>query len=195
MKQRDRNWLSVHAYAKILGEVTYRTVLFWYAFVGCDVVSQFLRKGKKTAWNTWGRLLETTETFIRLLCISKLSESNIKIKENLFVLMYDASCTHTQVSGCRKYLFSKLNHTIDQCPPAMNAPEQHILRTMPQRYLWPKSTQLKEQSFTVTDWDGMLTSVGMSIHYGQHYWSFQSMQNNAKKLQVQTFVFTWHVYL
>lgn len=70
MRQRDRNWLSVHAYAKILGEEIYRTVLFWYAFVGCDAVSQFLGKGKKTAWNTWGRFLETTETFIRLLCIS-----------------------------------------------------------------------------------------------------------------------------
>ena len=120
MRQRDRNWLSVHAYTKILREEIWKTVLFWYAFVGCDAVSQFLGKGKKTAWNTWGRFLETTETFIRLLCVSTLSESNIKIKENLVVLMYEASCTHTWVNGCRKYLFSKLNHNIDQCPPTRN---------------------------------------------------------------------------
>ena len=107
---------------------------------------------------------------------------NIKIKENLVVLMYDALCTHTQVNGCRKYLFSKLNHIFDQCPPTRNAPEQHILRTMPQSYLWSKSAQLKENSFTVTEWDGTLTSVGMSIHCRQHCWSFQSMQNNAKKI-------------
>ena len=104
----------------ILREEIWKTVLFWYAFVGCDAVSQFLGKGKKTAWNTWGRFLETTETFIRLLCVSKLSVSNIKIKENLVVLLYDASCTHTWVNGCRKYLLSKLNHTIDQCPPTRN---------------------------------------------------------------------------
>ena len=50
------------------------------------------------------------------------------------------------------YLFSKLNRTIDQCPPTKDALEQHILRAMMQSYIWSKSTQLKEQSFVVTNW-------------------------------------------
>ena len=93
-----------------------------------------------------------TETFIRLLCISKPSEFALKIVENFVVLMYDASCPHAQVNECSKYLFSKLNCTIHKCPPTNDALEQHILRAMLQSYIWSKSTQLKEQSITVTDW-------------------------------------------
>ena len=66
---KDPKWLPVHAYTKALGEEVCRAILFWYAFAGCDTVSQFFGKGKKTAWNTWGRFLEATQTFIRLLCV------------------------------------------------------------------------------------------------------------------------------
>ena len=138
-RKKDRKWLPVHAYAKALGEEICRAVLFWYAFTGCDTVSQFLGKGKKTAWNTWGRFMKAAETSLRLSCVSKPSESDIKIIENFVVLMYDASCPHTQVNDCRKYLFSKLNRTKSieshQCPPTEDALEQHILRAMLQSYI------------------------------------------------------------
>ena len=106
---------------------------------------------------------------IRLLCVSKLSQSDIKIIDNFVVLMYDALWPHKRVNNCLKYLFSKLNRTIDQCPSTKDALEQHILRAILQSYIWSKSTQLKEESIAVTDRDGMLTSGGMSIHCGQHY--------------------------
>ena len=70
-------------------------------------MSKFLGKGKKTAWNTWGRFLEATKTFIRLSWVSKPSESDIKIIENFAVLMYDASCPRKRVNDCRNYMFFK----------------------------------------------------------------------------------------
>ena len=79
---KDRNWLPVHAYAKALGKDICWAVLFWYAFRGCDTVSQFLGKAKKATMNTRGRFLEATETFIKLSCVLKPSESDIKIIEN-----------------------------------------------------------------------------------------------------------------
>ena len=91
---KDRKWLAVHAYIKVFGEEICSTVLFWYAFTGCSFVSKLLGKGKKTAWKTWGRFPKATETFIRLLYVSKSPESDLKIIENFVVLMY-ASCPHT----------------------------------------------------------------------------------------------------
>ena len=114
-------------------------------------MSQFLGKGKKTPWNTWRRFLEATETFIRLSCVSKPLESDIKVIENFVVLVHDASCPYTRVNDYRKYLFSKLNRTVDQCPPTKDALEQHILGAVLQIYIWPKSTQFKEQSIALTD--------------------------------------------
>ena len=67
--------------------------------------------------------------------------------------MYDASCTHTRVNVCWKYLFSKLNHVIDQCPPTKDARElSSISLEQCCRVIWSKCTQLKEQFITVTDW-------------------------------------------
>ena len=127
---KDRKCLPVHGYAKALGVEICRAVLFCYVFIGFDAVSQLLGKGKKTAWNIWGRFLGATGTFIRLSCVSILSESHIRIIENFVVLMYNASCPHARVNDCRKYLFSKLNRTINQCPSTKDALEQHILRAI-----------------------------------------------------------------
>ena len=55
-------------------------------------------KRKKTAWSTWRRFLVATETFIRLLCVSKPSDFALKIVENFVVLMYHASCPHARVN-------------------------------------------------------------------------------------------------
>ena len=66
--------------------------------------------------------------------------------------MYGTSCPHTWENHYQKYLFSKLNRTIDQCPPTKDALDQHILRAMLQSYISSKSTQLKEESIGMTGW-------------------------------------------
>ena len=45
--QRKR-WLPTHEYAKCLGEEICRGLPFWYAISGCDTVSTFSGRGKKT---------------------------------------------------------------------------------------------------------------------------------------------------
>ena len=61
----SRRWLPIHTYAMSLGEELCRALLFWFVFTGCDTVSSFCGRGKKTAWDIWGSYLEATETFIR----------------------------------------------------------------------------------------------------------------------------------
>ena len=47
---KDRKWLPIHIYAKALGEEICMALPFWYAFTGCDTVSQFSGREKKIAW-------------------------------------------------------------------------------------------------------------------------------------------------
>ena len=51
---KHRRWLPIHRYAALLGEEICRALPLWYALTGCDTVSSFAGRGKKTAWDTWG---------------------------------------------------------------------------------------------------------------------------------------------
>ena len=60
---QHKRWLPIHEYAKCLGEEICRVLLFWYAITGCDTVSAFSCRGKKTAWNVWGFFEEALKSF------------------------------------------------------------------------------------------------------------------------------------
>ncbi|XP_078311331.1 uncharacterized protein LOC144618661 [Crassostrea virginica] len=63
---------------------------FFHAFTGCDTVSAFCRKGKKSAWQTWEVFPDATDVFTRL---SKrphsLLETDMEIKEAFVCIMYN----------------------------------------------------------------------------------------------------------
>ena len=58
-----KKWIPVHSYANEFGEENCRALPFWYCFTGCDTVSQFGGRGKKTAWEVWRSYPHVTETF------------------------------------------------------------------------------------------------------------------------------------
>ena len=47
----DRCWYPIHIYANLLRQEECRALLFWYSFIGCDTVSLFAGKGKRTCCN------------------------------------------------------------------------------------------------------------------------------------------------
>ena len=63
---RKKWWLPIHAYAKHLRRLKCLPLLLWYASTGCDTVSSFKGRGKKTAWVVWAAFPEITDVFARL---------------------------------------------------------------------------------------------------------------------------------
>ena len=49
----DRCWYPVHIYANLLGQEKCRALLFWYSLTGCNTLSMFAGKAKRTCWNVW----------------------------------------------------------------------------------------------------------------------------------------------
>ena len=49
----DRCWYPLHIYANLLGQKKSRALLFWYSLTGCDTLSMFAGKAKRTYWNVW----------------------------------------------------------------------------------------------------------------------------------------------
>ena len=69
---KDFRWLPIHAISKDLG-IRAVGLPFLHAFTGCDTVSAFPGKGKKSAWQTWEVFPDATDVFTRL---SKRHESD-----------------------------------------------------------------------------------------------------------------------
>ena len=53
------------------------------------------------------------------------------MKKNFFVLMYDRTCPYKFMKECRKYLFTKMNHTVETSPYKKKKNSlQHIRKAM-----------------------------------------------------------------
>ena len=63
---KRRRWIPVHDLCAHLGPEKSKGLLFFHAFSGCDTVSGFRGKGKKSFLQTWNVFPEITETFAKL---------------------------------------------------------------------------------------------------------------------------------
>ena len=56
-------YYNINNICQNLGSATSRALPFFHAFTGCDTTSQFLGKGKKSAWDSWISYPEVTKAF------------------------------------------------------------------------------------------------------------------------------------
>ena len=104
-------------------------ILFFHAFTGCDVVSGFRGKGKKSTWLTWNVCDDVTETFKKLSnCPPEVSNDDLQKLETFVVLMYDRSSSATCVNEARLDLFARKQKSYDAIPPTRAALKEHAKR-------------------------------------------------------------------
>ena len=91
-------WFPINDYAK-LGISKSKSLLFLHALSGYDTVSAFRNKGKKSFFQTWEILPETTDTFVKLSTYPvDVNDSDEKMLEKFLSLLYDRS---SQSFKCR----------------------------------------------------------------------------------------------
>ena len=77
--------------------------------MGCDMTSQFLGYGKKTAWAAWTSIPDLTDTLAALAHdpdLFSLRSVQVHRNERFTVLMYRKGCGAFSVSQARFHLFS-----------------------------------------------------------------------------------------
>ena len=76
-----------------------RGILFFHAFAGCDVVSAFRGKGKKSAWQTWDVCEEASDVFSKLSQYPPVvdDDDSLETLEKFVVMMYDRFSTAKSV--------------------------------------------------------------------------------------------------
>ncbi|KAL9951067.1 hypothetical protein ACROYT_G043662 [Oculina patagonica] len=114
----------------------------FHAFTGCDTVSFFTRRGKKTAFTVWKSYPAITDAFLQLPTTPAplVSEACMAHLEWFVILLYDRTSNKANVNEARKQLFPQKGRAYDAIPPTRAALLQHTKRAAYQaRHCWDKA--------------------------------------------------------
>ena len=122
--------IPAHEIARTLGPSSCIGLPMFHALTGCDTVSFFGGRGKKTAWGVWNVYTDVTPAFCALAArpTPQTIDTWIERVERFVVLLYDRTSSQMCVDSARKELFTQKGRTIDGLPPTKAALVQHIMR-------------------------------------------------------------------
>lgn len=125
----------------------------FHALTGCDTVSSFGGRGKKTAWSTWKSFPAVTKAFEDLLLIEgEISKSTMSLLERFVVLLYDRTSDVMEVNEARKQLFTQKSRSLENLPPTQAALKQHIKRASYQSNCWKQCLTTHYELPSPADW-------------------------------------------
>jgi hypothetical protein len=112
-----------------LGRFSDQCNLVFHALTGCDTVSGFAGRGKKTAWSTWRSFPDLADVLLQLTTDSNdLPESSLDTIERFVILLYDRTNTFSQLDEARRKLFLHRRSPL-RLPPTSGAIRQHVKST------------------------------------------------------------------
>ena len=110
-------YYNINTIFQALGPEKSKALLFFHAFTGCDTTSQFLNKGKKSAWDAWSAYPEATSAFVGSIEQPFYQNSRLfAVLERFTCELYDKSTTLSNVNDLRLELFSKKSKLITFLP-------------------------------------------------------------------------------
>ena len=130
--------IAAHDIARCLGPAMSKTLHVFHAFTGCDTVSCFAGRGKKTALAIWESYPAVTGAFMELAATPmSVSEECISHLERFVVLLYDRTSTKVHVNDARKQLFAQKGRASDAIPPTKASLLEHTKKAAYQAgYCW-----------------------------------------------------------
>ena len=150
----NARWIPVHELLSAIGPEKASGILYFHAFTGCDVVSAFHGKGKKSAWHTWDVCEEVSETFTRLShCLTGVSDADLQKLETFVVLMCDRSSASSGVDEARLDLFAHKQRVHDAILPTRAALKEHAKRAAYQAgIIWGQSIVSNPEISSPANW-------------------------------------------
>ena len=123
-------YIPVHEIAAALGPDRSEALPMFHAYTGCDTVSSFATKGKKSAWDTWRSHENVTATLLSLSRgPAEVTDEDIAMLERFTILLYDRTSSLENIDDARQELFTKKGWPMEAIPPTKAALEEHVKRT------------------------------------------------------------------
>lgn len=159
--------LAAHEIARGLGPERCIALPVFHAFTGCDTVSSFGGRGKKTAWDVWMTFDAVTQAFCALATTPNSVDSLLEILERYVVLLYDRTSSQTEVNQARKELFTLKGRAIDGLPPTRAALIEHTKRAAYQAgHCWGQMMLANPELPSPEDWGWRRKETGgWEIHW------------------------------
>ena len=147
-------WIPVHEVVSAIGLEKARGIPYFHAFTGCDIVSAFHGKAKKSAWQTWNVFDDVSETFTNLSQHPTLvRDLDLQRLERFVVLMYDRSSAATSVDEARLDLFARKQRPYNSIPPTRAALREHAKRAAYQAgIIWGQATISNPDTRSPAEW-------------------------------------------
>ncbi len=113
-------YINVNKIAVLLGEEKALALPMFHAFTGCDTVSFFAGKGKRSAMKTWEITPTVTQSFLSVeQNPSVVADEDMAIIEQFVVNLYHPTSESSSVNAVRLELFAKnpshCKHSANAC--------------------------------------------------------------------------------
>ena len=147
-------YIAIHELANTLGPAKSKALPLFHALTGCDTVSAFCGRGKKTGYDTWSVVPNLTDAILRIIDNpDTISDFSMNIIERFVILLYDLTSSKTSVNACRKELFASKGRTMENLPPTKDALTQHIKRAVHQAvHIWNQAISRTPIEYNYSDW-------------------------------------------
>lgn len=161
-------YLPAHEIACALGSPKAASLPMFHAFTGCDTVSAFAGKGKKTMWAVWRVYPEITEAFVDLCSgTDVISTEATSLIERFVILVYDRTSQLKDVNEVRKDLFTRKGRfKYDSLPPTKAALTEHAKRATYQGgHVWGQSIRSQMKLPDPAAWGWTKTNDGWEPYW------------------------------
>ena len=127
---RHYRMIPAHKMCAAIGLDKCLALPMFHAFTGCDTVSCFSGRGKRTAWDTWNMYPEITGQFASLMKKPQLGDVDAAMDtiERFVLLLYDKTNTGSEVNMVRFELFARKGRDVNNIPPTKGVLLQHARR-------------------------------------------------------------------
>ena len=115
-------YLAAHEIANTFTNNAALALPAFQTFTGCNTVSCFYGKNKKTPLDTWKSFPEVTPVFIALSrAQTEIAEEWMSTPQCFVVLLYERTSSSSSVNDTRKQLFTRKARNFDALPPTQDS--------------------------------------------------------------------------
>ena len=175
------NYSCVHinAICHSLVSETSTALPIFHCYTGCDTISVFCGKGKKSAWDAWssyrghsGLQLHGSKWALSL----DNRWPHFKLLERYTVVIYDKTSHSGSINEARRELFCQKNKTMEHIQPTQDSLLQHAKRVAYQSGIWA-TCELAHQPTPSPEGCGW--TLDGDSHVRRPVWSTLSMVSKA----------------